>query len=550
MTSGTAELAHEAVAVRPATRVAPANPLGVEEALARFAAPADCREPVVILRPFTVFSKQSYSTPIVPPIGPAYLASLLEAGGYAVEIIDGVGEAIEDVRLTECGSYKCQGLGAEQIIQRIPADARILGISMMFSQEWIHHRELINRIKRARPDLIIVAGGEHPTSIPEYVLRDCPAIDYVVSGEGELTFLELVHRLVSDADVSGMTGIAYLDENGTLVDTGLGRRLADVDALPRPAWHQVPVSKYFIGMFTHGLSMGRNMPILGTRGCPYQCTFCSNPTMWTTRYVLRDPAAVVDEIEWLMETYGANSIDFVDLTAIVKKKWITAFCDELKRRKLDIVWQLPSGTRSEALDPETLQALHDTGCRFLAYAPESASEETLLRIKKKIVLDHLTESAKTAVEVGHVVKIHLIIGFPGESRRSMWKTLLYSVKMAFQGIDDCNVAVFAPYPGSELFRELQETGAIGELNDQYFQDLIIQFDVVSLKTFNGVVPDWEIGFYRVASMATFYAVSYLSHPRRIGGLLRSLFSSTFQASSLLEQRLYDFRSRGRLRGTP
>ena len=139
-----------------------------------------------------------------------------------------------------------------------------------------------------------------------------------------------------------------------------------------------------------GISSGRNMPILGTRGCPYQCTFCSNPTMWTTRYTMRDPKDVVDEVESLVKNHAARSIEFFDLTAIVKKDWIIAFCNELKARKLNVSWQLPSGTRSEALDDETLLAIYETNCRLLVYAPESGSPETLRIIKKNLKLDRLT----------------------------------------------------------------------------------------------------------------------------------------------------------------
>ena len=121
-------------------------------------------------------------------------------------------------------------------------------------------------------------------------------------------------------------------------------------------------------------STGRTMPILGTRGCPYQCTFCSNPMMWTTRYTMRNPVKVVDEMEWLVKQFKINSVDFMDLTAIVKKNWILDFCRELSIRKLNVTWNLPTGTRSEALDDETLKAIFEAGCTFLSYAPESGSE--------------------------------------------------------------------------------------------------------------------------------------------------------------------------------
>ncbi len=286
------------------------------------------------MRPFSVYSKTAYSSVMTLPVGPAYIASMLEAAGYSVDIIDAQGESILDLRSAGNGRYKIQGLSTEEIVARIDPDAAVLGISLMFSQEWPLHRELLREIHRAYPDLIIVAGGEHSTAMPELLLESDVGIGYVVKGEGEIPFLELIHRLVTDDPHNDIGGIVYIDREGNYVDGGLSRRILDIDNLPWPAWDKCEVPAYFTGNWSSGIAHGRNMPILATRGFPYQCTFCSNPTMWTTRYVMRDPALVVDEIEHLIETYSANSIDFADLTAIVRTDWILSFCAELERRKL------------------------------------------------------------------------------------------------------------------------------------------------------------------------------------------------------------------------
>ena len=337
---------------RPARTVGALDSRHVGDLLARFAAPAGGAGTVQIVRPFAVISRTTYSAPITLPIGPAYLAATLEKAGYSVGIIDAIGEGIYQIVRSRCGDYNLQGLSTNEIIARIKPETRVLGVSMMFSQEWLEHRSFIRAVRQAFPKLTIVAGGEHPTAVPEHVLRDCPEIDYLVAGEGELTFLELVHGIMHGRDIGGIPGVSFIDRAGQFVATGLSRRIVDIDNLPPPAWHLCNVENYFIDNWTMGIAMGHNMPILATRGCPYQCTFCSNPTMWTTRYKMRDVGRVVDEIEFLIKQYKANSIDFFDLTAIVKKEWIIAFCKELKRRNINIAWQLPSGTRSEALDRE------------------------------------------------------------------------------------------------------------------------------------------------------------------------------------------------------
>ncbi|MBI3506482.1 MAG: B12-binding domain-containing radical SAM protein [Proteobacteria bacterium] len=524
------------------------NNANVADAVTAFAALSPQTDAIQILRPFAVYSANAYSTPVTLPIGPAYLAGLLERAGYKVGILDAIGDGMMNVRLSPCGKFRFQGLEADEIVSRIWPSTRILGISLMFSQDWPHHRDMIRKIRAARPDLVIVVGGEHPTAMPKYVLSDCPQIDYLVTGEGELTFLALVHRLQSGETAIEMPGVCRIAADGKFVDGGLGRRITDFPKLPRPAWHLQNVENFFTGMFSMGVGYGRNMLILATRGCPYQCTFCSNPTMWTTRYLMRPPADVVDEIEHLREKFGCNSIDFADLTAIVKKEWILEFCAELKRRNLDLVWQLPSGTRSEALDADTVKAIYEAGCRYLVYAPESGSPRTLKEIKKKLSLDRLVESVISARSVGHTIKINLIIGFPNEHRSDMFRTLAFAVRMAWIGVDDCNIAVFTPYPGSEIYNDLRASGEIPEVSDEYFHNLVVQFDFTSSRAFCRNVPAPEIAFYRFVGMASFYLLTYALRPKRVLRLFNVLVRRTESPANLFEQRIFDYLGRKRMQG--
>jgi len=260
--------------------------------------------------------------------------------------------------------------------------------------------------------------------------------------------------------------------------------------------------------------------------------------MWTTRYVMRSPADVADEIAHGVETYGATSIDFLDLTAIVKRSWILEFTQELKRRRLSVTWQLPSGTRSEALDAEVLRALKDAGCGYLVYAPESGSERVLRDIDKRIKLPRMVESMRQAKAEGLVVKANFVIGFPEETREDIWKTLRLMLDLARAGVDDADLALFTPYPGSPLFEELSGTGELGSLNDSYFENLIVLYDFTFVRSFSRHVPGLELLVYRVVGLSLFYALAYGTHPWRIANLLRRL-GPRFEAANLFEQRLSD-----------
>ena len=181
------------------------------------------------------------------------------------------------------------------------------------------------------------------------------------------------------------------------------------------------------------------VPILATRGCPYQCTYCSAPNMWMPRWIPRNPVKVVDEIAGYVERYGAGNFPFQDLTAIIQKEWIKAFCQEMIRRKLNVLWQLPTGTRSEAIDPEVANLLREAGMTAMAYAPESGSDETRRLIKKKMTASKLFQSIDAAAGAGLNVSVFLVIGFPHDRPEHLADNLPFIDELSKHGVNDIGV---------------------------------------------------------------------------------------------------------------
>ena len=290
-----------------------------------------------------------------------------------------------------------------------------------------------------------------------------------------------------------------------------------------------------------GVLTDRDIPMMISRGCPYQCTFCSSPGMWTTRYVLRDVDDVIAEIKAYIERYDITSIQLYDLTAITKKRWTVEFCERLIDEGIDLNWSVPQGTRSEVLDQEALSLLKKTGCHYLVYAPESGSIKTLERIKKRIDLDNLVASIKEAKRQGLILRINLIIGFPGETIRDVIDTAKFGLKMACQGVDEVSTNIFSPYPGSELFRELHEAGMI-EVNDDYFYRLTsLNSDYLKLNplTFNDRMGPAQLAIYRFVVMLSCYFLSYALYPNRIARTLRN-WRSGDAAATVFEHRIRSF----------
>src|SRR5579862_402518 len=252
---------------------------------------------VTLIRPPTVtFPQAMVGTPASPSLALAVLAAFLKRHGYPVTAIDAQGDALDQYTRLENGPHRIHGLTAEQIVARIPPDTGLIGVSCMFSNEWIYHRRVIDLVAKHFPGVPIVVGGEHATAAAEYVLRSCPGVVACAIGEGEETLLALAQALEAGADLESVSGLVVRDDEGeSAFHTGTRTRVRALDEMPWPDWDAVPLREYLDRGFGHGVGHGRNMPMLASRGCPYKCTFCSNPQMWGTLWNVRSAADVVAE---------------------------------------------------------------------------------------------------------------------------------------------------------------------------------------------------------------------------------------------------------------
>jgi radical SAM superfamily enzyme YgiQ (UPF0313 family) len=503
----------------------------------RLAEESKRRQHVVLVRPARVSSKGTWNIPFTPPLGIAYLAAVVREDGFRISIVDAMAEAPQQY-LVE-GNYIYQGLTIDETVARIPADATIIGVSSMFTQEWIYARTLIKAIRRRFPEALLVAGGEHISACTEYALRDCPELDLGVRGEGEETFRDIA-RAIDDIDqVHRVAGVAWIDRdspNEPYHQAPKRERIRAVDDLPLPAWDLFPFENYLDSDNAFGVNRGRSLPLLGTRGCPYKCTFCSNPSMYGNLWQARDPKLVVDEIEHFQKLYNIQNVDFYDLTMVLKKQWVLDFCRMVVERNLNITWQLPTGTRSEVIDDEVAAALYRSGCRNVSYAPESGSERMLVKIKKKVNLDRLKESVRASIRQKLHVKCNLIIGFPDETRRSLFDTLLFAWQMAWLGIDAVECMVFTPYPGSQLYDELRAEGRVpAELNDDYIRSMAAFLDPFVPSKYCKGLNGYELLAWRWMIMLSFFALSFTLRPWRLVRLGINLFRR--KAETVVENRL-------------
>jgi anaerobic magnesium-protoporphyrin IX monomethyl ester cyclase len=482
----------------------------------------------------------------IPPLGLAYLAASLESAGHEVRVVDAIGEGLEHVWQRD--TFTLRGLDFDQIVERIDPTADVIGMGIMFSCAWPVLRELVSRIKARYPDKPLILGGEHPTALPELCFSQSPC-DYIARGEGEETLLEFCNRIARGADPGDVPGLICRDGDDLRTNPAR-KRIRELDDIPLPAWQHFDVARYIAYGQPHGSADGRSMPMLATRGCPFQCTFCGSPGMWGTTWRARDPQQVVDEIESYMQRYGANDFHFEDLTAVVRKDWVLAFSQEVLRRGLKISWQLPSGTRSEAIDDEVARAMYASGCRQFTYALESGSEEILKRIKKRINLPAAFRSADAAMRAGIRVQCVFILGFPGETWRQMAQTYRTILKCAWRGFHEVTVCAFQPLPNTELFEEIDADRPL-EVTDAYLDSIFGYLGVWHQRSWNPRVPHVVLRLMILFCFASFFATSYTRRPQRAWGLIKGIFTaqSGGKFARVLKGMVRSARDRRRVRST-
>lgn len=461
-----------------------------------------------------------------PPLGIALVGATLREAGHVVTAVDGISETLGQVNkepvpligttMPEGMSLVTMGITFSEVAQRIPVDVDIIAISAMFGINWPVDRALIAYLKERFPRAHFIAGGESITGMAELVMRQCPALLACVLGEGEETTVELVTAIEQRTDLAAVRGLIYRDEAGNTATTAARNRIKDVDAIPVPAWDLLPIDNYQRHAVIPGEVPRKTLAVMATRGCPYQCTFCTSPDMWGTRYYMRSPMNVINEIEYVRDRYGVTNFEFYDLTAIIQKKWIIEFAGLLISRNVNITWKIPAGTRSEAIDAEVADHLYRSGCYFICYAPESGSPALLKKIKKKVSLPSILESMRHSKSQDMLVFINMILGLPDETHKDVWRSLLFLIKCRMVDVDEVSVAVFRPYPGSALFDRLLAEGSVSLEDDRHIiESLMIISDLSDHQIYNPNISKTAYKAYNFLAHLAFYGTGYVMRPARI-----------------------------------
>ncbi len=295
-------------------------------------------------------------------------------------------------------------------------------------------------------------GGVHAT-VFDRLLLESGETDFVIQNEGEITAVKLIECLANGGNLEDVKGISWMAD-GEYRRNAPQPMIQDLDTIPFPAWHLLPWERY--RLFNFARVEDPATLVLGSRGCPYRCNFCSLTVMGHTRRK-RSIGNLVDECEYMYDRFGMKQMAYVDPIFPISRKEAIAFRDEVVKRGLHKHQVWTTETRVDLMCRETVEAMYESGCRRVMFGFETGDQETLEAIRKDFELAQAYEAVRLCKQVGMQVIGFFIIGSPGETERSINMTIDFSCDL---GIEFAKYTCFVPYPGTEIYNDFLKDGTL------------------------------------------------------------------------------------------
>jgi len=358
-----------------------------------------------------------------PPLGVSYVAAAFEAAGCYVKIIDYIVSRYTPEKLKkELDTFEPDIVGATSVTMNFPVAA-----------------DIMRTAKRHRPSILAIMGGPHVSFDATRTLETYPEIDLLVLGEGERTIMELVPLLADRCEWRGIKGLAFR-QDGTITVTEPRELIDDLDSIPLPARHLLPLSRY--------RALGFPVSIITSRGCPNACIFCQGRRMVGKKVRYRKVEYVMDEIEQIL-SYGISRINVADDLFTSNKARVREVCTQIRRRGLNFKWS--AFARVNTVDRETLKMMRDAGCDALSFGIESGNQEMLRLVKKGITLEQARNAVELCKEVGIMAHASFMVGLPGESPDSLRDTQEFSKSLGIS----YGYHFLSPFPGTDVREKIE-----------------------------------------------------------------------------------------------
>ncbi|MDD5687895.1 MAG: radical SAM protein [Elusimicrobia bacterium] len=384
---------------------------------------------VCLLTPYSGEREYELCDPI---LGLTYLSSSLSKNNINNCIVD-----------TRAGKLNV----SEAVKSVIKYNPEIVGISCTTNQ-FPNGLMIAEQLKSIRPEIMIVFGGPHVSALPDELIKH-KFIDYIIQGEGEYSFINLVKHILADEKLN--EGGIYFKKDNILQSTGPAKLIEKLDNIPFPDFSKLDIKTYFKRqkMFAHTKRVPY-LSIITSRGCPGKCVFCSK-AVYKQRCCMRSPENMIEEIERDIKDYKVKEIRIYDDCFTLSKSRVIEFCKLAVKKKLDVSFALPNGIRIDQVDKEMLEYMRAAGFYMLFFGVESGDQKVLDIINKGIKIEEIKQAVKLCKKMGFYTCMYLVVGLPGSSSESekMSLKLLKELNPNFIG-----VSMVTPYPGSELYNEM------------------------------------------------------------------------------------------------
>lgn len=380
----------------------------------------------------------SQSTERWPPLGLLYLASCIRARGR------------DEVQVTDAF---CENLTPEQLVARVvEAKPDVFGMNCS-THTFLTAIDVLRRVRESQPEMRLVLGGFHATFAAEQIVRGYPFLDYLVKGEAEQSFPDLLDRINAGRSASDVAGVSYM-EDGRYVDNPAAVT-EDLDGLPLPARDLVAHIEYGYHHQNIRLTFGKFTTLCSSRGCPFQCTYCSCAAFTKRRWRPRSAASVVDELETL-QSEGYASATFVDDNFTLKRSRVVEICDLIRERKIHM--RLFCEGRVDNAPPSLLKTMKRAGFDVIYFGVESASQPVLDYYRKGITPSESAQAIADAKATGMLVVASFIVGAPVETEEDFQRTVDFIRDNRPHGVQmnvlDCLV-------GTPIWDDFVKSGVVG-----------------------------------------------------------------------------------------
>ncbi len=389
--------------------------------------------------PEDIFSSKTAGSQINywQPIGTLYVASSLLKAGHDVKFLNGAFMAHSEI-LDNVSAYKPDFVGV---------------YSTTFG--WNRAIRTASDVKQVLKNVFIAVGGPYPIAAQEKCLRDSAAIDAVVTGEGELTVVEMLERLSQGKNLAGVEGVVFRSSR-EIIKNSPRLLITDIDSIEFPARELLgDAMNYIPPPATY-----KRTPvavIITARGCNRRCIFCFQIDKERKHGIrFRSVGNVMQEIELCLRQ-GYREIKFIDDSLAADYDRAMQLAEEIKRRKLDFTWFASACVNQ--VDKPLLNAFKDAGCWAILLGAESGVQKDLNAIRKGITLEQTRRAVKAAKEAGLTVYTPFIFGIPGQTFEDGLKTIEFACEL---NPDIANFHALTPFPGTELYDNIEKYGTISD----------------------------------------------------------------------------------------